>query len=66
MDGDTNVASRQKMVDNFNEDTSYFGMLLTTKTGGVGLVSDTLDNNIWGRKFRAFHIIPSHYVTNIF
>lgn len=37
MDGDTNVASRQKMVDNFNEDTSYFGMLLTTKTGGVGL-----------------------------
>ena len=39
MDGNTNVASRQKMVDKFNTDDSYFGMLMTTKTGGVGLVS---------------------------
>jgi len=37
IDGDTNVASRQKMVNTFNNDSSYFGMLLTTKTGGVGL-----------------------------
>jgi DNA excision repair protein ERCC-6 len=39
MDGNTNVASRQKMVDTFNNDDSYFAMLMTTKTGGVGLVS---------------------------
>jgi len=37
MDGKTNVGSRQKMVDSFNNDNTYFGMLLTTKTGGVGL-----------------------------
>lgn len=37
LDGDTNVSSRQKIVDSFNTDNSYFGMLLTTKTGGVGL-----------------------------
>ncbi len=29
-----------KLVDQFNKDDSLFGMLLTTKTGGVGLVSD--------------------------
>jgi DNA excision repair protein ERCC-6 len=37
LDGDTNVSSRQRLVDSFNNDSSYFGMLLTTKTGGVGL-----------------------------
>jgi DNA excision repair protein ERCC-6 len=37
LDGDTNVASRQKLVDEFNADESYFGMLCTTRTGGVGL-----------------------------
>ncbi|CAB9511762.1 CHD3-type chromatin-remodeling factor [Seminavis robusta] len=37
LDGKTNVASRQKLVDQFNSDTSYFGMLCTTRTGGVGL-----------------------------
>jgi len=37
LDGNTNVASRQKLVDSFNNDLSYFGMLLTSKTGGVGL-----------------------------
>ena len=42
MDGNTNVASRQKMVDKFNTDDSYFGMLMTTKTGGVGLVSSAV------------------------
>jgi DNA excision repair protein ERCC-6 len=38
MDGNTNIGSRQKLVDTFNTDLSYFGMLMTTKTGGVGLV----------------------------
>jgi DNA excision repair protein ERCC-6 len=38
MDGNTNVAARQKLVDRFNSDETLFGMLLTTKTGGVGLV----------------------------
>jgi DNA excision repair protein ERCC-6 len=38
LDGNTNVASRQRLVDTFNTDESYFGMLMTTRTGGVGLV----------------------------
>eukprot|EP00970_Alexandrium_tamarense_P013117 scaffold3259_cov201-Alexandrium_tamarense.AAC.1 len=38
LDGNTNVASRQKLVDKFNNDESYFCMLMTTRTGGVGLV----------------------------
>jgi DNA excision repair protein ERCC-6 len=37
MDGNTSVAARQRLVDTFNEDESYFGLLLTTRTGGVGL-----------------------------
>ncbi|KAL7495615.1 hypothetical protein ACHAWT_005016 [Skeletonema menzelii] len=37
MDGNTNVAARQRLVDKFNNDESYFCMLMTTKTGGVGL-----------------------------
>jgi DNA excision repair protein ERCC-6 len=37
LDGNTNVASRQRLVDNFNSDESYFVMLCTTRTGGVGL-----------------------------
>lgn len=37
LDGNTNVASRQRLVDNFNDDESYFAMLCTTRTGGVGL-----------------------------
>ncbi len=38
LDGNTNVASRQRLVDTFNTDESFFGMLMTTRTGGVGLV----------------------------
>jgi DNA excision repair protein ERCC-6 len=37
LDGDTNVAARQRLVDTFNNDDSFFGMLMTTRTGGVGL-----------------------------
>ena len=37
LDGKTNIASRQRLVDSFNNDNTYFGMLLTTRTGGVGL-----------------------------
>ena len=37
LDGNTNVASRQRLVDTFNSDDSYFCMLCTTRTGGVGL-----------------------------
>lgn len=37
MDGNTNVSSRQNLVDKFNNDDNIFAMLLTTKTGGVGL-----------------------------
>jgi DNA excision repair protein ERCC-6 len=37
LDGNTNIASRQNLVDSFNADDSYFAMLCTTRTGGVGL-----------------------------
>jgi DNA excision repair protein ERCC-6 len=37
LDGNTNIAARQRLVDTFNSDKSYFGMLCTTRTGGVGL-----------------------------
>jgi len=37
IDGNTHIKDRQKMVDLFNDDSSYFGLLCTTKTGGVGL-----------------------------
>jgi DNA excision repair protein ERCC-6 len=37
LDGNTNIASRQRLVDAFNTDDSYFAMLCTTRTGGVGL-----------------------------
>jgi DNA excision repair protein ERCC-6 len=37
LDGNTCIASRQKLVDKFNADDSYFAMLCTTRTGGVGL-----------------------------
>jgi DNA excision repair protein ERCC-6 len=37
LDGNTNVASRQRLVNKFNSDDSYFIMLCTTRTGGVGL-----------------------------
>ncbi|KAL7542684.1 hypothetical protein ACHAXR_011990 [Thalassiosira sp. AJA248-18] len=37
MDGNTNIASRQKLVNKFNTDASIFCMLMTTRTGGVGL-----------------------------
>ena len=37
LDGNTNVASRQTLVDKFNTDPSYFCILMTTRTGGVGL-----------------------------
>jgi DNA excision repair protein ERCC-6 len=37
LDGNTNIASRQRLVNRFNQDDTYFIMLCTTKTGGVGL-----------------------------
>lgn len=37
LDGNTSVAARQRLVDSFNSDDSYFCMLCTTRTGGVGL-----------------------------
>ena len=53
LDGNTNVASRQRLVDTFNSDESYFGMLCTTRTGGVGLNLTGADRIIlYDRKFR--------------
>ena len=53
LDGNTNVASRQKLVDKFNHDDSYFIMLMTTRTGGVGL-------NVTGANRGEFDDLYSH------
>eukprot|EP00752_Nemacystus_decipiens_P004421 g4036.t1 len=37
LDGSTPVGTRQTLIDRFNADDSVFVMLLTTKTGGVGV-----------------------------
>jgi DNA excision repair protein ERCC-6 len=37
MDGQTAIASRMQLVDEFNEDPNIFLFLLTTKVGGVGV-----------------------------
>lgn len=37
LDGDTIVSSRQRLVDQFNTDDTFFCLLCTTRTGGVGL-----------------------------
>ncbi|KAM5141600.1 DNA excision repair protein ERCC-6 [Mantella aurantiaca] len=37
MDGTTTVASRQPLIAKFNEDTSIFVFLLTTRVGGLGV-----------------------------
>eukprot|EP00794_Sanderia_malayensis_P008716 gene8716-9647_t len=37
MDGTTSIGSRQPFVDKFNQDSSIFIFLLTTRVGGLGL-----------------------------
>ncbi|KAJ9577602.1 hypothetical protein L9F63_005789, partial [Diploptera punctata] len=37
LDGGTGVASRQPLINKFNEDISYFVFLLTTRVGGLGV-----------------------------
>lgn len=37
IDGDTEIAEREVMCNNFNADKSIFCALLTTKVGGFGL-----------------------------
>lgn len=37
MDGTTAAATRAKMVDNFNKNSSIFLFLMTTKVGGLGI-----------------------------
>ncbi|KAH0624389.1 hypothetical protein JD844_031796 [Phrynosoma platyrhinos] len=37
MDGTTTVASRQPLITRYNEDTSIFVFLLTTRVGGLGV-----------------------------
>ncbi|XP_060531636.1 LOW QUALITY PROTEIN: DNA excision repair protein ERCC-6-like [Cylas formicarius] len=37
MDGSTSVASRQGLIDKFNQDSSYDVFLLTTRVGGLGV-----------------------------
>eukprot|EP00903_Cladosiphon_okamuranus_P019263 g17709.t1 len=37
LDGSTPVGTRQTLIDRFNTDDSIFVMLLTTRTGGVGV-----------------------------
>lgn len=37
MDGSTAVGKRDELIAAFNKDSSIFVMLLTTRTGGVGI-----------------------------
>ncbi|KAM9324969.1 DNA excision repair protein ERCC-6 [Gastrophryne carolinensis] len=37
MDGTTTIASRQPLISRYNEDTSIFVFLLTTRVGGLGV-----------------------------
>ena len=37
MDGSTPVASRMRLMDDFNESQRIFALLLTTKVGGIGV-----------------------------
>lgn len=37
LDGGTSISARQPLINKFNQDTSYFVMLLTTKVGGLGV-----------------------------
>ncbi|XP_021935615.1 DNA excision repair protein ERCC-6-like isoform X3 [Zootermopsis nevadensis] len=37
LDGGTGIASRQPLITRFNEDSSYFVFLLTTRVGGLGI-----------------------------
>nr|XP_048276833.1 DNA excision repair protein ERCC-6 isoform X1 [Myodes glareolus]XP_048276834.1 DNA excision repair protein ERCC-6 isoform X1 [Myodes glareolus]XP_048276835.1 DNA excision repair protein ERCC-6 isoform X1 [Myodes glareolus]XP_048276836.1 DNA excision repair protein ERCC-6 isoform X1 [Myodes glareolus]XP_048276837.1 DNA excision repair protein ERCC-6 isoform X1 [Myodes glareolus]XP_048276838.1 DNA excision repair protein ERCC-6 isoform X1 [Myodes glareolus]XP_048276839.1 DNA excision repair len=37
MDGTTTIASRQPLITKYNEDTSIFVFLLTTRVGGIGV-----------------------------
>jgi DNA excision repair protein ERCC-6 len=37
LDGTTSIRNRMPLIDEFNDDSSIFLMLLTTKTGGLGI-----------------------------
>ena len=37
LDGSTTINKRQGIIDAFNNDPSIFVLLLTTRTGGVGI-----------------------------
>ncbi|RZF48893.1 hypothetical protein LSTR_LSTR003273 [Laodelphax striatellus] len=37
LDGGTSISARQPLIDKFNQDTSYFVMVLTTRVGGLGV-----------------------------
>ena len=64
LDGNTNVASRQRLVDKFNSDESYFGLLCTTRTGGVGLNLTGADRIIlYDRKYRALLFSSSFFLS---
>nr|XP_018903096.1 PREDICTED: DNA excision repair protein ERCC-6-like [Bemisia tabaci] len=37
LDGGTSISARQPLINKFNQDKSYFAMLLTTRVGGLGV-----------------------------
>lgn len=46
LDGSTRSLDRQELIDNYNEDSSIFVFLLTTKAGGIGINLTTADTVI--------------------
>jgi len=56
LDGNTNIAARQRLVDSFNSDDSYFCMLCTTRTGGWSNLLSSMLPYIILRP----HVSPNH------
>lgn len=46
MDGSTPVVDRQSMIDKYNEDSSIFVFLLSTRAGGLGINLTAADHVI--------------------
>lgn len=73
LDGTTSIQSRASLIDNFNNEKEIFIMLLTTRTGGLG-ISLTSANRVvlvdpdWNPMLvhTSYSILLPNYLTNLF
>ena len=56
MDGNTKINLRAGIVNKFNNDKNIFIILLTTKTGGVG-ISLTAANRVGKTKYYYYYVV---------